>query len=214
MIETEMAHIHNKPLCETNPITSVPALFGALAINTIPICRNDPIRRELAQNKSRQCMLALSQLASWPVRTWILKAFVNLIKRLTGLSSGAGGSIISVTSNVVNDGGNTAAWGDIGSDFPHTTGSQNPSQPMNEPQSLHLRSDQGPQPPFIHRSEFGNIHAGDLSQLSDQVMNDSFWAGYVDNMFDSDLLLHESTGPLFSLPPETIGRGEPNTSDM
>ncbi|ODM20362.1 hypothetical protein SI65_03415 [Aspergillus cristatus] len=65
----------------------VPALFGALSIHTIVICRcrKDPVRRQLAENKSRQCMLALSVLAnSWPVRIWISKAFVNLMRRLTG----------------------------------------------------------------------------------------------------------------------------------
>ena len=194
----------------------MPALFGALAINTISICRNDPIRRELAQNKSRQCMLALSELAkSWPVRTWILKAFVNLMKRLTGLSSGAGGSITSVTSNVVNDRGNTALWSDMGSDLPQqTTSFPCAPNPMNGPQNLNMRDNQAAQSSFIHPSEFGNIHThGDLLQLSDQVMNDSFWAGYVDNMFDSDLLLHESTGPIFSLPLEDLsGRGETNAS--
>lgn len=153
-------------------------------------------------------MLALSELAkSWPVRTWILKAFVNLMKRLTGLSSGAGGSITNVTSIVVNN------RGDINSDLlQHRNGPPNASHSLDEDQSPYPRGEQGTQSNFLNRSEFGNLHAhGDILQLSDQVMNDSFWAGYVDNMFDSDLLLHESTGPLFSLPFENYtGRGESN----
>ncbi|KAJ3543341.1 hypothetical protein NM208_g3632 [Fusarium decemcellulare] len=37
-----------------------PAVFGALSIHTMVICRKDPVRRQLAGNKSRQCILALS----------------------------------------------------------------------------------------------------------------------------------------------------------
>ncbi|KXH31889.1 hypothetical protein CSIM01_02441 [Colletotrichum simmondsii] len=74
----------------------VPTLFGALSIHTIVICRKDPIRRQLAENKSRQCLLALSQLSkSWPVRLWISKSFVSLMRRLTGQ-----GSIVNVTSSI------------------------------------------------------------------------------------------------------------------
>ncbi|RDL35491.1 uncharacterized protein BP5553_07422 [Venustampulla echinocandica] len=49
----------------------------------------DPIRSQLAENKSRQCMLALSELfKSWPVGGWILQLFINLLKRLTGRDFG------------------------------------------------------------------------------------------------------------------------------
>ncbi|KAF4422863.1 Cutinase transcription factor 1 alpha [Colletotrichum fructicola] len=47
----------------------VPALFGALSMHTIEICRKDSIRRQLAENKSRQCLLALGELSkSWPAQ--------------------------------------------------------------------------------------------------------------------------------------------------
>ncbi|KID81482.1 cutinase transcription factor 1 alpha [Metarhizium guizhouense ARSEF 977] len=66
----------------------VPALFAALAIHTIVIRRNIPIRRQLAENRARQCMLALSELSkSWPSGGWILRLFVGLMFRLTGSES-------------------------------------------------------------------------------------------------------------------------------
>lgn len=47
------------------------------------MCRKNPILRQLAENKSRQCILALGELADcWPVRMWIVKAFLNLMRRL------------------------------------------------------------------------------------------------------------------------------------
>jgi hypothetical protein len=47
--------------------------------------RADPLRRKLAENSSRQCMLGLSELSkSWPVGGWILQLFVHLMERLTG----------------------------------------------------------------------------------------------------------------------------------
>ncbi|KAL4730870.1 hypothetical protein ACLX1H_002912 [Fusarium chlamydosporum] len=83
---------------------TIPAVFGALSIHTLVICRKDPIRRQLAGNKSRQCILALSELAkSWPIGLWITKFFVNLLRRLTGQGSAlSAGSIVDVTSRIAN----------------------------------------------------------------------------------------------------------------
>lgn len=48
----------------------------------------------MAQNKSRQCLLVLTELAKhWPVRIWIARAFVNLLNRLTGQNSVRGSTI-------------------------------------------------------------------------------------------------------------------------
>ncbi|KAF2018112.1 hypothetical protein BU24DRAFT_491146 [Aaosphaeria arxii CBS 175.79] len=78
----------------------VPALFGALATHTFAICHEDHTRRRLAENKSRQCLLALGELAkSWPVSIWIAKAFIKLMKRLT--EDASGGSLIKISSRVV-----------------------------------------------------------------------------------------------------------------
>lgn len=67
----------------------VPALFSALGIHAIIIRRNVPIRRQLAENRARQCMLALGELSkSWPVGGWILRLFISLFYRLTGQDLG------------------------------------------------------------------------------------------------------------------------------
>ncbi|UDD55176.1 hypothetical protein AFCA_002815 [Aspergillus flavus] len=81
----------------------VPALFGALSVHTMTLCREDCIRQKLAENKSRQCLLALCELSeSWPVKIWFAKAFANLMSRLTGIKVG---SIVSVPSGIVDDAG-------------------------------------------------------------------------------------------------------------
>jgi hypothetical protein len=64
---------------------SIPGLFAALSVLSIDIRRKDPIRRQLAENRSRQCMLALKVLSKrWPVGGWILRLFISLLSRLTG----------------------------------------------------------------------------------------------------------------------------------
>lgn len=63
----------------------VPTLFAALSVHTIEICRKDHLHRRLAENRCRQCMLALMELSrSWPVAGWILRLFISLMRRLTG----------------------------------------------------------------------------------------------------------------------------------
>lgn len=63
----------------------VPAFFAALGMHAIVIRRNDPVQCLLAKNRSRQCMLGLSELSKgWPVAGWILRLFISLMLRLTG----------------------------------------------------------------------------------------------------------------------------------
>ena len=184
-------------------LVSVPALFGALSINTIAIWRKDPIRRELAHNKSRQCILALSELAkSWPVRNWILKAFVNLMRRLTGLSSGAGGSITNVSSNIGSNRHTMPPQRNLRSDSSqHATTSRNPPNCVNGNHTPNHRNETIVQPTLTSGQQPGDLHAhSDLSQLFDQFINDSLWTGCPDQSFDSDLLLEKSTGPPFCMP--------------
>ncbi|TPX11539.1 uncharacterized protein E0L32_007750 [Thyridium curvatum] len=51
----------------------IPALFAALSIHAVVIQREETVHRLLAENRSRQCMLALRELSkSWPVGGWIL----------------------------------------------------------------------------------------------------------------------------------------------
>ncbi|RSL88562.1 hypothetical protein CEP51_001692 [Fusarium floridanum] len=176
----------------------VPAVFGALSIHTIVICRKDPIRRQLAGNKSRQCILALSELAKpWPVGLWIMRFFVNLFRRLTGQDSAtAGGTIVNVTSRI----GNSDA---------ESRGSQ-PNDNMPAPSRP-----EGPEttmPTAVNnRTQSRDQQTVDfMPQVTDPLGYDSFWAGCLDNSIDVDLLLQHGLGPLLPAPfgvapPDTLG---------
>lgn len=63
----------------------VPSLFAALSVHCIDVCGKEGEQCCLAEQQSRHCMLALSELShSWPVAGWILRLFTSLMKRLTG----------------------------------------------------------------------------------------------------------------------------------
>ncbi|KAL4815669.1 fungal-specific transcription factor domain-containing protein [Aspergillus spinulosporus] len=158
----------------------VPALFGALSVHTIVICRKDTVRQKLAENKSRQCLLALSELSkSWPVRIWFARAFANLMRRLTG----RGGSIVNVSSSIAGNRRSLAA-----------ASSPAPCIDSNAASSDILGfSELSTQPAY-----FSFHHAHD-QQIADQLMYDSFIAGYLDSTFDPDLLLYNSLEPLLPL---------------
>ncbi|RDW89989.1 fungal specific transcription factor domain-containing protein [Aspergillus mulundensis] len=159
----------------------VPALFGALSVHTIVICRKNSIRQKLAENKSRQCLLALSELSNhWPVRIWFAKAFVNLMRRLTG----RGGSIVNVSSSIAKNQRDLAAPG-----LPRISSHARSSTDVLGVAELSV------QPTYFNSD---NAH-DQLSQMPDQLMYDSFLAGYLDNTFDPDLLLYNSFEPLLPL---------------
>ena len=195
-------------------LLSVPALFGALSIHTIVICQKDHIRRQLAENKSRQCMLALSELASsWPVNIWISKAFINLLRRLTGPGSIVGGSILSVSSSIVSNRTNVASSGHLGSlGLQHTT----------SPQSHFFHAIEGDQatPNSLDRCETSirphDLHAPDqLLPEADRLSYDRFWPGCFDNSMDVDMILHSSLWQRLSAPCEGLnGVREPNTPGL
>ncbi|KAL4947585.1 fungal-specific transcription factor domain-containing protein [Aspergillus filifer] len=70
----------------------VPAIFAALSIHALVIRSSDLIQKQLAENRARQCILGMSELAKgWPVAGWILRLFINLMKRLTETGSYAAG---------------------------------------------------------------------------------------------------------------------------
>ncbi|KAH8587666.1 fungal-specific transcription factor domain-containing protein [Bisporella sp. PMI_857] len=170
----------------------VPALFSALSIHTIVISRMDSYQRQLAENKSRQCMLALSVIAkSWPVRIWISKTFVNLMKRLTWVDPASNGPIVSVSSSITATSQNTASPGSINlpslqDASPQNIESQIPQSSFE--QSSHCTCTSGSQP--------GCFHAyGCLWRAPDQFVHDSIWAGYLDSATDVDLFLHNYMGP-------------------
>lgn len=165
--------------------TSVPALFSALSIHTLVICRKESIHRQLAENKSRQCMLALSVIAkSWPVRIWISKAFVNLMKRLTGQGSSLNGPIVNVSSSIWTPSSETPVPAQTGVRL-QPIANQLPLSHV-EPNS-HCTCNIGGNP--------DNLHAyGCLWRAPDQFIHDSLWAGYLDNALDVDLFLHDGVG--------------------
>ncbi|RKL03643.1 hypothetical protein BFJ68_g11387 [Fusarium oxysporum] len=159
----------------------VPAVFGALSIHTLVICRKDPIRRQLAGNKSRQCILALSELAKhWPVGLWIMRFFGNLMRRLTGQGSAvSAGSIVDVTSRIANCNRNE--------DSTLTEVSRVTSQTLAE--------NGGPFTDATNAQVAGAVmETNDLfQQPADQFSFDNFWA---EDTIDVDLLLQHGLCPL------------------
>ncbi|KAL3305054.1 cutinase transcription factor 1 beta [Colletotrichum asianum] len=160
----------------------VPALFGALSMHTIEICRKDSIRRQLAENKSRQCLLALGELSkSWPVRIWISKSFVSLMTRLTGQDSApSGGAIVRVSSSIHP----TSPRGQS----LHETASDN--QPASGSGSGH----QDTTATLNDGSQTRDFDPYDITQANPHLFYDSFWTSYLDNAFDVDLLIHPNSG--------------------
>ncbi|KAH0420387.1 cutinase transcription factor 1 alpha [Colletotrichum camelliae] len=159
----------------------VPALFGALSMHTIEICRKDSIRRQLAENKSRQCLLALGELSrSWPVRIWISKSFVSLMTRLTGQDSvPSGGAIVRVSSSI-------HPTSPVGQSFHET---------VNDTQSASGGGGhQDTTPTLNDGSQTRDFDPYDITQANPHLFYDSFWTSYLDNAFDVDLLIHPNSG--------------------
>ncbi|KAL4894780.1 fungal-specific transcription factor domain-containing protein [Aspergillus ambiguus] len=183
----------------------VPALFSALSVHTLVICRNDPVQRQLAENKSRQCMLALSVIAkSWPVRIWISKSFVSLMKRLTAQGSSLRGSIVNVSSTIVTS-KNVVQPVQMGADTEMIEDCQLPGN--FEPNS-YCTCNAGPQ--------LGVHHTQDcLWKAPDQFLHDSLWAGYLDELFGGDLFLRDLPSPMQNVPlDEASSTTESNTANL
>lgn len=63
----------------------IPTLFGALSIHSLIIGSRQLVSSQLAENRARQCMLALSELSKlWPAAGWVLRVFDKVLRRLTG----------------------------------------------------------------------------------------------------------------------------------
>ncbi|KAF4495923.1 Cutinase transcription factor 1 alpha [Fusarium agapanthi] len=178
----------------------VPAVFGALSIHTLVICRKDPIRRQLAGNKSRQCILALSELAKhWPVGLWIMRLFGNLMRRLTGQGSAvSAGSIVDVTSRIANCSRNEDS-------------TMNTSAEGSRATSQTLAENGGPFTDATNAQVAGAVmETNDLfQQPPDQFGFDNFWA---ENTIDVDLLLQHGLCPLLpgnfgTFPPAADSQG-------
>ncbi|RBA12506.1 hypothetical protein FPRO05_03956 [Fusarium proliferatum] len=162
----------------------VPAVFGALSIHTLVICRKDPIRRQLAGNKSRQCILALSELAKhWPVGLWIMRFFGNLMRRLTGQGSAvSAGSIVDVTSRIANRNRNEDS-------------TLNTSAEVSRATSQTLAENGGPFTDATNAQVAGAVmETNDIfQQQADQFGFDNFWT---EATIDVDLLLQHGLCPL------------------
>ncbi|KAF5007707.1 hypothetical protein FDECE_5955 [Fusarium decemcellulare] len=181
-----------------------PAVFGALSIHTMVICRKDPVRRQLAGNKSRQCILALSELAkTWPVGLWTMRFFVNLMGRLVGKGGSVvtGGSIVNSGSRVGGD-----SVDDPGSS-PHNPSAQARNHVhagLGDGMNSGLEGDGSNNQPSV---TIADQRGGEF--VPDQFNSDSFWAGCLDGTLDVDLLLHHGLGPLlpapFIAPPDSLG---------
>ncbi|KAH7127993.1 fungal-specific transcription factor domain-containing protein [Dactylonectria estremocensis] len=86
-------------LCQ---IHTIPALFNSLSMHVFALCTSGSIGRELSENRARICMLGLACLQdSWPVSGWILKLFVDIMKRLRKKLSGVAGP--SIIDNLISD---------------------------------------------------------------------------------------------------------------
>ncbi|KAM0217714.1 hypothetical protein ACHAQI_001764 [Fusarium lateritium] len=171
----------------------VPAVFGALSIHTLVICRKDPIRRQLAGNKARQCILALSELAkSWPVGLWIMKFFVRLMRNLTGQGSGlSAGQIVDVTSRIAKDGRENED-----STLGLSSGpSRDISQNLDGPRAFNHQPDLfNTQPVNAERPDMEEQQVPEMFAWSgNQIGYDSFWA---EDTIDVDLLLQHGLCPL------------------
>ncbi|KAF4455580.1 hypothetical protein F53441_2104 [Fusarium austroafricanum] len=178
---------------------SVPAVFGALSIHTLVICRKDPIRRQLAGNKSRQCILALSELAKhWPIGLWIVRFFGNLMRRLTGQGSAvSAGSIVDVTSRIANCSRNQES-----SATTSTEAIREASQNFGESAVAFNQGSMANAQPAMETNDL-------LQQPADQFGFDYFWA---EDTIDVDLLLQHGLCPLLPanfgpFPPETDSQG-------
>lgn len=155
-------------------------------------------------------MLALSQLAeSWPVKIWISKSFVNLMRRLTGQGSNAsGGSIINVSSSIASDRGNVAApghWGLLGLQQQHITSPSRDSSQIIDGGHDTNRCEPGIQAARMNSFQSRDLHTSDyFLQAADPFICDPFLAGYLDDTVDVDLLLHNNLGQTIPVPSEGL----------
>ena len=169
---------------------SVPAIFGALSIHTFDICRKDRVGKQLAENKSRQCLLALGELAkSWPVSIWIANAFVDLMQRLTGEISSKG-SIVNVSSRIAKKSNDMALCEFVSPDeIPSTT----------SPEGTVYENDLAMNPNGYSQGSNTDVHTFDhISQTAEPPFSDSLWPSHLEDVFDIDSFLHSSLGPTLS----------------
>ncbi|PCD23202.1 hypothetical protein AU210_014725 [Fusarium oxysporum f. sp. radicis-cucumerinum] len=200
----------------------VPSLFSALSIHTLAISQKNAIHRQLAENKSRQCILALTELAKiWPVGMWVVKSFSNLLRRLLSR-----GSLSSQEPQPYIPSGDGPENGD--NSAPHSQ----PNIALGEPLlAVEPHTEPGPRTPIPERDVSNTTDEFLLGSLSsgaptaqffqphaypdyflgtmDQSEYDSAWYDSLENMLDVELLQKElgmgSSGGSLSLGSHKVG---------
>ncbi|KAF5260425.1 hypothetical protein FOXYS1_8920 [Fusarium oxysporum] len=200
----------------------VPSLFSALSIHTLAISQKNTVHRLLAENKSRQCILALSELAKiWPVGMWVVKSFSNLLRRLLSR-----GSLSSQEPQPYIPSGDRTENG--GNSAPHPQ----PNIALDEPLlAVEPHTEPGPRTPIPERDVSNTTDEFLLGSLSsgaptaqffqphaypdyflgtmDQSEYDSAWYDSLENMLDVELLQKElgmgSSGGSLSLGSHKVG---------
>ncbi|KAJ5988015.1 hypothetical protein N7481_003225 [Penicillium waksmanii] len=165
----------------------VPAIFAALSIHSVAIRRKDPIRRQLAENRARQCMLAMSELArSWPVAGWILRLFINLMKKLTDQNVRYDSDLDRSRQD------RTGYRGDSSMDSPSAATRSGTTRTMQMGHGLGNLINQ----PVEADQLSARVEEWNAIQQSDQLLSDVIWAPDQNN-FDFDLLFQgQSNGSL------------------
>lgn len=163
----------------------VPSLFSALSIHSLAMCRKDPILRQLAENKSRQCILALGELAKcWPVRMWIVKSFLNLMRRLNSTSSHQQG--------LIPDNGDESVSGAENEPVDQVGAPAVEGQTVR-PDDAATGVIDDPLDDLMQPAQWAPDY---FSGAADQFVHDSIWLDHLAHGFDLDDLQRELSGTL------------------
>lgn len=157
------------------------------------MCQKNPILRQLAENKSRQCILALGELAEcWPVRMWIVKAFLNLMRRLNTTPSHHQGftphnqdySVSGTQKDPIDQGRAPAMEGQTVEPDDTATGSRDLDQ--------HSRPDARViDDPLADLIQPAHLAPDYFSGAADQFVHDSIWLEHLGHGFNLDDLQRE-----------------------
>ncbi|KAH7007779.1 fungal-specific transcription factor domain-containing protein [Ilyonectria destructans] len=186
----------------------VPSLFSALSIHSLVVYRMGAVQRQLAENKSRQCILALSELAKiWPVGMWIVRSFLNLMRRLTSKGSAAiEPRRARVASEMEINSRGDPAFTDVYASSTHPATSVLETPTTSYDSNFTSRTMYTPSSPATNTvvSNFTQPQIGPdyFSGAADQFVHDSVWLGYLDHGLDMDFLQRQLDS-VFSIASDT-----------
>lgn len=168
----------------------VPALFAALSIHTVVIQRSDGVQKQLAENRARQCILAFGELAKgWPVAGWILRMFINLMKKLTASGSTTGAEGRQAIQNGYAPGQQSQARAQ--QPMSHTQQMQHQLQQQQHQQGIDMTSPSRPLDtlPYLPVEHGGQTFVDDGTGLgqTNQFISDIIWAP-MQGEFDCDFI--------------------------